>query len=434
MIATMVTIEWVIPAIAVALAVVSGIALGRQILRLRRSEADLQRVTMERDFLQRQLTQLEQQKLDSLQLLKAGFDEAKQAMAERLREQENRWREQQKTTLDQFRSLSSQILSDNTHQLKVSNMEQMTAVLNPLKEQIAGLGKAVQQTNTTNASNTASLGEMIKQMMERADRIGNDAVNLTRALKGDTKKQGDWGELVLERMLEESGLKKGEEYYIQPDFTTDEGRHVRPDVVVRFPEDRSVIIDSKVSLTAYAAYTAAESDEERSSALAAHVESVRKHMNELAQKDYTATVSESVGYVLMFIPNEASYIAAVQARPELPLEGYRMRVLIISPTNLLMALQLAFNLWQKERQTRNVEAIFKKAAAIYDKCVGLTASFEEVGKSLHKALDAHDEAMRRFTSGRGNLTRQVEDLRSMGVSPAKRLNLTDDSDAAASEA
>ena len=405
--------------IGVALAL--GVALGFIAARWRWAA----RLEMERDFHRRRLEQSEQQKHDSLQLLKAGFDDAKQVMAERLHEQENRWREQQKTVLDQFRSLSAQVLSDNAKQLKISNLEQMEAVLTPLKEQISGLGKAVQQTNTASASNTASLGEMIKQMMERAERIGNDAVNLTRALKGDTKKQGDWGELVLERMLEESGLKKGEEYYIQADFTTEEGRHLRPDVVVRFPEERSVIIDSKVSLTAYAAYAAADDEEERSRALAAHVESVRKHMNELAQKDYSSLVSESVGYVLMFIPNEASYIAAVQARPELPLEGYRMRVLIISPTNLLMALQLAFNLWQKERQTRNVEAIFKKAAAIYDKCVGLTESFDEVGRALQKAHEAHEEAKRRFTSGRGNLTRQVEDLRNMGVSPAKRLNLNE---------
>ena len=362
----------------------------------------------EKMALLQQLAQAEQHKKESLEMLRASF------------------REQQQADEARFEALSTRILSGSMQQLKSGNREQMDAILTPLRQQIEGLGKAVQQTNTANASNKASLEEMIRQMLDQTKRLDTEAANLTRALKGDSKKQGDWGELVLERMLEESGLKKGEEYYIQQDYVTEEGRHVRPDVVVRFPDQRSVIIDSKVSLTAYAAYAAAEDEEERRAQLAAHVASVRKHIDELSKKDYSATVQESVGYVLMFIPNEASYIAAVQAQPELPLESYRKRVLLISPTNLLMALQLAYNLWQKERQTRNVEAIFKKASSIYDKCVGLAESFDDVGKNLHRALNAHDEAMRRFNSGKGNLTRQVEDLRQMGISPSKRLNLTDE--------
>lgn len=430
MVTRFMTVEWLLLALAGALAF--GLLLGFLCTRLRwaarmaacRAEND--RLAGESSFLRQQLALAEQQKLETVQMLRAGYDEAKTAMAERLREQETHWREQQKAVLDQFRSLSSQVLADNTHQLKSANREQMDALLAPLKQQLEGLGKAVQQTNTASASNTASLGKMIDMVLAKAEMLSADAENLTKALKGDSKKQGDWGELVLERMLEESGLKKGEEYYIQQSYATEGGRHLRPDVVVRFPDERSVIIDSKVSLTAYAAYAAAEDDESRHAALAAHVASVRKHIDELAAKDYSAVVRESVGYVLMFIPNEASYIAAVQAQPELPLEGYRKRVLLISPTNLLMALQLAYNLWQKERQTRNVEAIFDKASAIYDKCVLLTESFEDVGKNLRRALDAHEQAMSRFNSGRGNLTRQVEDLRQMGISPSKRLNLNDE--------
>ena len=376
--------------------------------RLAESQAELHRADAEKTALNRQVEQAEKHREESIRLLKSSFEE------------------QQKSTMAQFESLSSKILADNAQSLKLTNKEQMDALLSPLKVQLEGLGKAVQQTNTSNATNTASLSQMIKQMMEQAERIGHDAVNLTKALKGDSKKQGDWGELVLERMLEESGLKKGEEYYIQQDFATEDGRHMRPDVVVRFPDHRSVIVDSKVSLTAYAAYAASEDEAERQAALAAHVASVRKHIDELAGKDYSSIVRESVGYVLMFIPNEASYIAAVQAQPELPLEGYRKRVLLISPTNLLMALQLAYNLWQKERQTRNIEAIFDKAASIYDKCVGLMDSFDNVGKSLNSALKAYNEAKGRFHSGRGNLTRQVDDLRQMGVNPAKRLRLSED--------
>ena len=424
------TIEWL--AVALLGVMVVGLLIGYLMARLRWSarcmihEAEAERLSGEITFLKQQMTQIEQQKQQTLKVLQSSYQEAKEAMAERLHAQETHWKEQQKAAMDQFRTISTQVLADNTHQLKSSNREQLDALLAPLKLQIEGLGKAVQQTNTTSASNTASLGKMIDLMLSKAELLSADAENLTKALKGDTKKQGDWGELVLERMLEESGLKKGEEYYIQQSFATEGGRHLRPDVVVRFPDERSVIIDSKVSLTAYAAYTAAEDEEARAASLAAHVASVRKHIDELAEKDYSGVVKESVGYVLMFIPNEASYIAAVQARPELPLEGYRKRVLLISPTNLLMALQLAYNLWQKERQTRNVEAIFDKAAAIYDKCVLLTESFDDVGKNLRRALEAHDQAMARFNSGRGNLTRQVEDLRQMGISPSKRLNLSDE--------
>ena len=379
--------------------------------RLSASRAEAILLQGEKNALQQQLDQAEQHKQESLKLLRASYEE------------------QQKTTMAQFEALSAKILESNTTQLKISNKEQMDALLSPLRQQLDGLNKSVQLANTTNATNKASLESLIHRMLEQTQRLDQEATNLTRALKGDSKKQGDWGELILERMLEESGLKKDEEYYIQQAVRTDDGRLVRPDVIVRFPDQRSVVIDSKVSLTAYAAYAASEDEAERQAHLAAHVDSVRKHIHELAAKDYTGVVQESVGYVLMFIPNEASYIAAVQAQPELPLEGYRKRVLLISPTNLLMALQLAYNLWQKERQTRNVEAIFKKASSIYDKCVGLADSFADVGKNLKKALDSHDEAMRRFNSGKGNLTRQVEDLRQMGISPSKRLSLTDEAEA-----
>ena len=376
--------------------------------RVSDSRAETIRLQSEKDALRQQLDQAEQHRQESLNLLRSSYEE------------------QQKTTMAQFEALSAKILESNTTQLKISNKEQMDALLSPLRSQLDGLNKSVLQANTTNATNKASMEALIHRMLEQTQRLDQEAANLTKALKGDSKKQGDWGELILERMLEESGLKKDEEYYIQQAVRAEDGRLLRPDVVVRFPDQRSVVIDSKVSLTAYAAYAAAEDEAARQAHLAAHVASVRKHIDELSAKDYSSVVQESVGYVLMFIPNEASYIAAVQAAPELPLEGYRKRVLLISPTNLLMALQLAYNLWQKERQTRNVEAIFKKAAAIYDKCAGLADSFADVGKNLKKALDSHDEAMRRFNSGKGNLTRQVEDLRQMGISPSKRLSLTDD--------
>lgn len=360
--------------------------------------------------------------------LQQKYEEQLRVQQSRRQELETRWKEQQEAMEARFRCLAADILTSNTSHLKESNREQMDAILQPLREQLEGLGRAVHESKETSVSNRASLEEALKNMMDKAERIGHDAVNLAQALKGNTKAQGDWGEVVLERMLEASGLRKDEEYYLQEDFTTEEGKHVRPDVVVRFPGRRCVVIDSKVSLTAYAQYMAAEEEEERGAYLAAHVASVRRHIQELAAKDYARVVKESISYVMMFMPNEASYVAALQAAPQLPQEAYRSKILLISPTNLLMALQLAVNLWQRDRQDRNVEAIMEKAARLYDKFATFRENFERVGRELEKARSSYDTAFSQLCDGRGNFVRQVEDLRQMGVSPRKRLPLVEEAE------
>ena len=334
-------------------------------------------------------------------------------------------REMQEKHFAQFRNLAGEIMEQNAGKLKDTNRESMDGILKPLREQLESLGKAVAHTNETAAGHKASLESAIKTMMEKTECLGRDAQNLTLALRGDSKKQGDWGEMILERMLEESGLRKGEEYFVQENHKTEDGRDVRPDVVIRFPENRCVVVDSKVSLTAYALYSAAESEEERTKMLNAHVLSVRKHIDELAGKDYSSIVADTISYVLMFMPNEASYMTALQACPDLPLEAYRRRIILISPTNLLMALQLAYNLWQKERQTRNVEKIFDRATKLYEKMCAVQDSLEKVGKGLEQAQNAYTKACDQLYRGRGNYARQLDDLRSMGISPAKRLKLSD---------
>ncbi len=333
------------------------------------------------------------------------------------REQENRWNESRKAMVEQFKTLATDTLTERSRQLKQANGEQMDAIIKPLQKQLEGLGKAVADAREAESKNKASLDAVIREMMKQTQKIGTDAVNLTHALKGDSKKQGDWGEMILEQMLENSGLKRGEHYVIQEEVRDEDNHRLRPDVVVRFPRERSVIIDSKVSLTAYARYMAANSDTERDAALKEHVASVRKHVDELAAKDYSRVVQDSIGYVLMFIPNEASYIAAVQAQPELTNEAYRRGVLIVSPTNLLMALQLAFNLWQNEARVQNVEAIFKRAGDLYNKFSDFYSSFEDVGKKLTDATRAFNQAEDRLCRGKGNFVRQVDMLREMGARP-----------------
>ncbi|MBR7108724.1 MAG: DNA recombination protein RmuC, partial [Akkermansia sp.] len=335
-------------------------------------------------------------------------------------------KEMQEKHFAQFRNLAGEILEQNAGKLKDTNKESMDSLLKPLRLQLESLGKAVTATNETAAGNKASLEAAIKAMMEKTESLGKDAENLTLALRGNTKKQGDWGEMILERMLEESGLRKGEEYYVQENHKTEDGKDLRPDVVIRFPEKRCVIVDSKVSLTAYAHYSAAENEEERGRYLDAHVASVRKHIDELAAKDYKGTVEDTISYVLMFVPNEASYMAAVQAAPSLPLDAYRKKIVLISPTNLLMALQLAYNLWQKERQTQNVEKIIDRATKLYDKLATVQESLEKVGKGIDQAQGAYTQAINQLFHGRGNYAKQLEDLRKMGITPNKQLCLNDD--------
>lgn len=334
-------------------------------------------------------------------------------------------KEMQEKHFAQFRNLAGEIMEQNVGKLKETNNESMDSLLKPLRVQLESLGKAVSATNETAAGNKASMEAAIKAMMEKTESLSHEAESLTLALRGNTKKQGDWGEMILERMLEESGLRKGEEYYIQENFKTEEGRDARPDVVIRFPDKRCVIIDSKVSLTAYALYCAAEKEEDRRKHLSAHVSSVRKHVDELAAKDYHNIVPDTISYVLMFMPNEASYMAALQEAPSLSIDAYRKKIVLISPTNLLMALQLAYNLWQKERQTRNVENIIDRATKLYDKLASVQDSFEKVGKSIDSAQSAYKTAVGQLFTGRGNYARQLEDLRQMGISPNKRLRLGD---------
>lgn len=355
---------------------------------------------------------------------------------QQMQAEEARWQERQLQQEERFEQLSRRILDQNTSQLKASSVEQLGHVIQPLREQLEGLRKSVTETNTGNATARTSIETLVKQLMERADGISKDATNLTRALKGDSKMQGDWGEMMLSRLLESSGLRPDEEFCTQQSYKDKKGNIFRPDVVVNLPENRTIIIDSKVSLTAYARWVELEADAipaERETALKAHVDSVRKHIQELADKDYVSIVPGSIGHVLMFMPNESAYIAAVQARPELVREAYSRGVLLISPTNLLMALQLAYNLWQKERQSRNVQNIISRAESLYKKCVSVGSSMEKIKRSIDTLSNAYEQAEGQFRSGRGSLCRQIDQLCEFGITPARRLELEEPAESIADE-
>ena len=358
--------------------------------------------------------------------------ESDQQWAQKL---ENLKQEMHRMTIEQQRVAAEQLAAKQSA-LQENNRLQMDELLKPIKEQFADFKKSVEESKTQNEVNKKELQNTFEATMklfqqqqqqavsvlkEQTSKIGSDAANLTKALKGDSKIQGDWGEMVLETILENSGLRKDEEFFIQENTKDENGKNFRPDVIVRFPEGRSVVIDSKVSLTAYTDALAAGNDEERERLMKAHALSVRKHIDELAEKDYSKLVDDAIGFVLMFIPNETSYIAAMKQQPDLSRYAYQKKIIIISPSNLLMALQLAYNLWQYDRQNKNVEKIVKTAADLYDKVATFEDTFLGIGDLITRLSGTFDKARKQLYDGSGNVMRRVESLKGLGVTPKKQI-------------
>ena len=390
---------------------------------------------------------LQQYKAEAEAMLAKAKEEAREALAdernnsERLRRESDRqWEQKLEALRQEMQKLAAEQLAVKQRDLQESNRSQMDELLKPIKEQFAEFRKSVDESKTQNEVNKKELQntfeatmklfqqeqqQAVANLKEQTMRIGSDAANLTRALKGDSKMQGDWGEMVLETILENSGLRKDEEFFIQENTKDGEGKNFRPDVIVRFPEGRSVVIDSKVSLTAYADAVATDDEAERDRLLKAHALSVRKHIDELAAKDYSTLVDDAIGFVLMFIPNETSYISAMRQQPDLSRYAYQKKVIIISPSNLLMALQLAYNLWQYDRQNKNVEKIVKTAADLYDKVAGFEETFNGVGDLINRLGTAFGKARNQLYEGTGNVMRRVENLKGLGVTPKKRLKAAD---------
>ena len=386
---------------------------------------------------------LKQSHAAEVQSLKAQM-ENERLFAEKLRaESDQQWaqkleslkQEMQRMTIEQQKAAAEQLAAKQSA-LQENNRLQMDELLKPIKEQFADFKKSVDESKTQNEVNKKELQstfeatmklfqqeqqQAVTSLKEQTSKIGSDAANLTKALKGDSKMQGDWGEMVLETILENSGLRKDEEFFIQENTKDENGKNFRPDVIVRFPEGRSVVIDSKVSLTAYTDALAAETDEERDRLMKSHAQSVRKHIDELAEKDYSKLVEDAIGFVLMFIPNETSYIAAMKQQPDLSRYAYQKKIIIISPSNLLMALQLAYNLWQYDRQNKNVEKIVKTAADLYDKVVGFEDTFTSIGDLLTRLSGTYDKAKKQLYDGTGNVMRRVESLKNLGVTPKKQI-------------
>ncbi len=310
----------------------------------------------------------------------------------------------------QFRNLATEILGEQSKHFKETNKESLDVLLKPFRDNIVEFRKRVEDIYTTQTAQRGELKAELKNLMELNRRITTETTNLTNALKGNSKVQGDWGEMLLETILDSSALIKGIHYETQYNIKDAEGHNLRPDVVLHLPEKKDIVIDSKVSLTAFVGYTSAETEEERRRCLAAHTASVRQHVNELGRKEYQRLLN-SPDFVIMFIPNEPAFLAALQNDAAIWSDAYDKKVIISSPTNLFALLKLVADLWKYNDKDKNTRDIAACGLKLYEQLVAFTGSLEGVGTALDKARDAYDDAYKRLCTGNDNIIRVGERLR-----------------------
>ncbi|HET7832800.1 MAG TPA: DNA recombination protein RmuC [Gallionella sp.] len=323
---------------------------------------------------------------------------------------------------NQFKVLANEILEDKSKRFTEQNQTNLSQLLEPLRVRITEFQGKVQEVYVQEGKDRSALAEQVKQLMALNNQLSADAHNLTRALKGQAKTQGNWGELILERVLEASGLRKGFEYDVQESHTRADGSRVQPDVVVHLPEDKHLIIDAKVSLNAYEDHANAENDQQREAAAKRHLDSVRAHIRELSEKNYHLLYGQkSLDFVLMFVPVEPAFMLAISHDSELWQEAWKKNVLLVSPSTLLFVVRTVAHLWRQEQQNRNAQEIASRGAELYDKLVGFVEDLDNLGAKLQQAHKAYEGAYSKFTGGRGNVIRQAELLKGLGVKPTKQL-------------
>lgn len=331
-----------------------------------------------------------------------------------------------------FREIATSIFDEKSKVMRDSNRSQLGEILTPFKSDLENLKKTINDCYIGEMSEVKSLREQVKDLKDLNTTIGREAKELSLALRGNSKVQGDWGEMLLKQLLEKSGLEEGVNYILQATENEDgskikneDGGQLRPDAIFYLPEGKSLIIDSKVSLTAYADYMNAPT-EDQPVALAAHLRSIKAHIDELARKEYPKYVKNAADFVMMFVPNEGAYLAALNADKDLWESAYARHIVIISPTHLISVLKLMYQLWMRDKQTKNALKIADETGKLYDKFVNFVSDLEDIGKHLDKASGAYEEAFKKFSTGKGNILSRVDNIRELGAKTAKRLKIEEE--------
>lgn len=347
---------------------------------------------------------------------------------EKLRQEGEQRSAMRRESEQNFKELASAILEEKTKIFKENNEQRLGEILAPFKANLDDLQKKIDDCYTNEISEVKSLRSSLKELTELNTTISREARELTEALRGNSKVQGDWGEMILRQILEKSGLEEGVNFTVQATTNEDgskivgeENNQLRPDVIFHLPEGKHIVIDSKVSLTAYVNYVNATSEEERQKALSAHLQSVVGHVKELTGKQYQRYVKDAADFVMMFIPNEGAYMAAMNADPDLWDRAYQQHVVVLSPTHLISVLKLMYQLWTRDKQTKNALKIAEETGKLYDKLCGFVESFSEVGNALQKASKSYDKAYGQLSSGPGNVLKKADDIKALGIKTAKQL-------------
>ncbi len=437
--------EWIYLVLLILIGIVLGCTTAWLLSKKRESilygkakaEADLEKAVIQERLLSRE---------NELAGHKERFDKAERFLAEKeeknlqlqtkishletLLEQERKQSEEKiallvetkKRQMMEFSSLADRIFDVKGKEITTRNRVDLNDILQPLREQIEGFRKKVEDVYDKESRDRVSLFHEITNLRELNQLISKEAVNLTRALKGDSKTRGTWGEVILERTLEDSGLCKGREYDIQVSLENNDGKRFQPDVIVRLPEGRDVIIDSKVSLNAYERYYTAETDQDRDRAFKEHINSMSTHIKSLSAKNYSELRGvRSLDFILMFVPIEAAFLSALEQDQRIFNKAFEKNIILVCPSTLLATLRTIQNLWRYEYQNRNSVEIADKAGDLYDKFAGFVEALEDVGKHLERAVKSYDHAHARLASGKGNLIKRTEALKELGIKAKKNL-------------
>ncbi|MBL7704025.1 MAG: DNA recombination protein RmuC [Taibaiella sp.] len=381
-------------------------------------QLELQKTSMQQQA--EQLTQLNEKNLQ-LHTDNSEWKANNAALKDRLATQKEEIIELQQTAHLQFEKIAQQIFEDKSGKFTEANKANIEALLKPLGENIDLFKKKVEETYDKESKQRFSLEEKVKELVEQTNKVSSEANNLASALKGQSKKQGNWGEVILESILQQSGLVKNREYFLQQTIKDEAGRSLRPDVLVKLPDNRIIIIDSKVSLVAYDRFSAADNAEQQTIHLAEHLKSVYIHIDELSSKQYD-NLDAALDFTMMFVPIEPAYLVAIQADQDLWAYAYAKRVLLVSPTNLIACLKLMADLWKREMQSKNALEIVKRGELLYEKFVSFVSTLEELGRQINKTQQSYTTAIGQLNTGNGHLIGQALKLKNLGLKSSKEIS------------